>query len=309
MPWMTDRLTVIPFLAKGFFDVTARRGRLRSPLRKRCRSVAVAVLALAFISVLKAQAAAEDPVAAAEAVIATLSPSESDAARFAVDDGERARFRLTPGRRGGLALNAMDAGTRAATFEFLRATLGPDGAALVDTIIEREAILGRLEGRPGYRDPDLYYLALFGEPGEGRWGFRFEGHHLSLNHAYDGPVLVSVVPFALGANPERHEGEGVPRTVLTGVHEAARDVPAGGPGSGGGAALTAMLERLLIAAPAPFREVYARDLAARLANGDWRLTNGGFRLEGDGIDIEMTGLNRNHIHITVEDNRNDFGGL
>jgi len=33
-----------------------------------------------------------------------------------------------------------------------------------------------------FRDPGRYYVALFGEPAAtAPWGFRYEGHHLSVN--------------------------------------------------------------------------------------------------------------------------------
>jgi hypothetical protein len=41
------------------------------------------------------------------------------------------------------------------------------------------------------RDPELYYISVFGEPGKsGHWGWRVEGHHLSLNFTLeDGRVV------------------------------------------------------------------------------------------------------------------------
>jgi hypothetical protein len=48
----------------------------------------------------------------------------------------------------------------------------------------------------------LYYLRVFGEPGEqGLWGWRFGGHHISLNNLIVDGVLVATTPCFLGANP------------------------------------------------------------------------------------------------------------
>jgi hypothetical protein len=52
------------------------------------------------------------------------------------------------------------------------------------------------------RDPELYYISVFGEPGKsGHWGWRVEGHHLSLNFTLEDGRVVSASPAFLGANP------------------------------------------------------------------------------------------------------------
>ena len=132
---------------------------------------------------------------------ASLSESERARVLRAFSDVDRKAYRLTPGSRGGLSLGSMDRDTRAAAFRFLRSTLSERGIAVVQAAIDREARLGELEGKPDYRDPDNFYLAVFGTPGEGNWGFRFEGHHLSLNVTGSGERLAAVTPWLLGANP------------------------------------------------------------------------------------------------------------
>jgi Protein of unknown function (DUF3500) len=82
-------------------------------------------------------------------------------------------------------------------------------------------------GAPIIRDPELYYLTVFGDPSaKGAWGWRLEGHHVSLRFAIDnGRFLVSSTPQFLGANPaEVPYGYG-PYTglrVLAGQEDAAR---------------------------------------------------------------------------------------
>ena len=58
-------------------------------------------------------------------------------------------------------------------------------------------------GAPVVRDPELYYLTVFGDPAAtGAWGWRLEGHHVSLRFAIDnGRMLVSSTPQFLGSNP------------------------------------------------------------------------------------------------------------
>ena len=71
--------------------------------------------------------------------------------------------------------------------------------------MEVEGILGVLvegEGRRFSRDPEAYWVSVFGTPlTTGTWGWRWEGHHLSLHFTVvDGAVTVSTPTF-LGANP------------------------------------------------------------------------------------------------------------
>ena len=73
-------------------------------------------------------------------------------------------------------------------------------------IIEHESVLGPLEKEQGIvsfvRDPDLYYFTIFGEPGGGEpWGWRAEGHHVSLHFSVWNDDIISMTPFFFGANP------------------------------------------------------------------------------------------------------------
>ena len=86
--------------------------------------------------------------------------------------------------------------------------LSPAGYVTVATIIGLENVLDYTEGfkasydRERGRDPGMYYLRVFGEPAdEGLWGWRFGGHHVSLNNLVVDGVLVATTPCFLGANP------------------------------------------------------------------------------------------------------------
>jgi hypothetical protein len=66
-----------------------------------------------------------------------------------------------------------------------------------------EAILAELEkGGPMVRNPGWYFFTIFGTPSRtGKWGWRVEGHHLSLNFTLDGDQVVAATPAFFGANP------------------------------------------------------------------------------------------------------------
>jgi hypothetical protein len=118
-------------------------------------------------------------------------------------DEDREDWSYVPRSRAGLALGDMNTGQRDATNALLAAGLSERGNDKVLGILRIEPILGQIEGSPSFRDPGRYHVAVFGQPGaEGPWGWRFEGHHLSLNftHAHG---RVSSTPAFFGANPAR----------------------------------------------------------------------------------------------------------
>ena len=58
------------------------------------------------------------------------------------------------------------------------------------------------EGPGRFRDPRLYYLAIFGDPaGAAPWAWRFEGHHIALHYAVHDGAVASASPAFLGAHP------------------------------------------------------------------------------------------------------------
>jgi len=75
-------------------------------------------------------------------------------------------------------------------------------------IMNHELILGPLEvenNRVTYpRDPLLYSWTIFGDPaGSDPWGWRVEGHHVSLHYSIWQDRVLSMTPFFFGANPAR----------------------------------------------------------------------------------------------------------
>jgi hypothetical protein len=51
--------------------------------------------------------------------------------------------------------------------------------------------------------PRNYYFAFFGSPNDTRWGFKLEGHHLSVNFTFVGDKI-SVTPFFVGTDPAEY---------------------------------------------------------------------------------------------------------
>jgi hypothetical protein len=91
---------------------------------------------------------------------------------------------------------------RAATHELLKAGLSTVGYAKAVNIIRLEEVLRQLETFGFSRDPENYYVTIFGAPATAEpWGWRLEGHHLSLNFTLVPGKPVAVTPAFMGANP------------------------------------------------------------------------------------------------------------
>ena len=152
-----------------------------------------------------ASAVANDPAATAAAdFLALLDGPAREQAVYPLDDGERFDWKFVPRSRNGLPLKEMTLEQRTAAHRLLQATTSSQGYLKANAVIELERILGLLEGRPDRRDPEDYYVTVFGTPSSsGPWAWRFEGHHLSLNFSFPVERLVVTGPAFIGANPAR----------------------------------------------------------------------------------------------------------
>ncbi len=139
---------------------------------------------------------------AATAFLAALDAGKQRRAAFAFGDAERRNWHYVPRRRRGLPFKDMPAPARAATHELLKSALSAVGYEKVVNVIRLEEVLRQLESLGFFRDPENYYVSIFGTPGAtGPWGWRLEGHHLSLNFTVVPGRPVAVTPAFLGANP------------------------------------------------------------------------------------------------------------
>jgi hypothetical protein len=146
----------------------------------------------------------------AQRLVDSLNDEQRAKAVFSFDDKERTNWHFVPYQtpdkkpmRKGLRLEDMTEAQRDMARDLLKVGTSPEGYTKANTIMGLEAILRELEmGKGAVRDPQWYFFAFFGAPSKtGRWGWRVEGHHLSLNFVVDGGQLVSATPFFLGANP------------------------------------------------------------------------------------------------------------
>jgi hypothetical protein len=212
---------------------------MRHPLATRRAGVAAAMLLLGAIAAhpLSAQTPADRgastaAVLAARAALRALSDSTRPAATFSFDTTERSNWFYVPLDRRGLTLARMTAEGRARVDSLLLTGLSPSGFATAKSIIRHESILHDIEAagppemRRFVRDSNKYYLSVFGQPdASDAWGWRVEGHHLSVNYTEIGRSVQVVSPVFFGANPARvPSGPKAGLRILAAEEDLARDL-------------------------------------------------------------------------------------
>lgn len=141
---------------------------------------------------------------AATAFLAALGPEQRTSASQSFDSEERLNWQESPGPRQGARLRDLDTNQRDLAMDLLQTGVSDVGYHKVETLLAREPVLSALQQSAegaAVRSPDLYYVAIWGTPStEQPWGWRFEGHHISLNYTVAGGQ-VSAAPLFLGAQP------------------------------------------------------------------------------------------------------------
>ena len=161
----------------------------------------------------------------------SLSPEQRAKAALAFSSDDRLRWHFIPNEtfpRKGLMLKEMNEAQRRHAHDLLRTGLSAQGYNKVTAIIELEDILKAIEkGGKIARDKEEYYFTVFGAPAaKGAWGWRLEGHHVSLRFTIvDGAAKSDVAssPMFLGSNPaEVQDGGKKGLRVLGAEEDAAR---------------------------------------------------------------------------------------
>ena len=149
------------------------------------------------------EAAAAEMAEAANAFLAALTPEQRAQAGFEMKDDERLNWHYIPRERKGIPFKEMTPAQRSLGHAFLSTGLSQRGYIKAVTIMTLEQILHEIEKNGKFaRDPELYFFSVFGKPGPGAtWGWRVEGHHLSLNFTIIGGTVIAGSPSFFGTNP------------------------------------------------------------------------------------------------------------
>jgi hypothetical protein len=171
--------------------------------------VAAATVAGAAVVSKDAEPVATRMYSAADRLVGTLDARQKAQALFTYEDSERTNWHFVPHQRQkkplrkGLPLEQMTAEQKAFALRLLETGTSPGGYGEATTIMSLENLLKDLEKNGvNVRNPEWYFFSIFGTPSKtGKWGWRVEGHHLSVNFALDKGQLIGATPFFFGANP------------------------------------------------------------------------------------------------------------
>lgn len=143
-------------------------------------------------------------ISASENFLDSLDSTQKDKASFAFDDEERLNWHFIPRARQGVTLKELNRDQLALARELLQTLFSAKGFQKTEDVRDLESVLATLETNGRFdRDPDLYYLSVFGTPSmQGAWALRYEGHHLAFNWTFiEGAGIIASTPQFFGSNP------------------------------------------------------------------------------------------------------------
>ncbi len=164
-------------------------------------SLVLTFLCLAPFSIF-AGSPAEEMAEAANDFLTSLKTDQYTKASFDLKSDERTNWHFIPKTRVGLPFKEMTKEQRNFAHALLDSGLSQRGYVKATEIMSLELVLFDLENKSPKRDPELYYVSIFGHPGStNTWGWRVEGHHLSINFTIVDGKEISTTPSFFGSNP------------------------------------------------------------------------------------------------------------
>src|SRR6058998_2528796 len=195
-------------------------------------------VALAVGSLVAAERSSSAMASAATKFLGSLTPEQRQQASFAFNSDERTHWHFIPTEtfpRKGLTIKEMNESQRKLAHDLIKAGLSQRGYLTASQIMELEKTLGAIEeatrtternarGNVLVRDPEKYFFSVFGTPSaRDTWGWRVEGHHVSLQFTVVNGTLVAGAPTFFGSNPaEVREGPKKGLRILAAEEDAAR---------------------------------------------------------------------------------------
>lgn len=141
----------------------------------------------------------------ATAFLATLEPAQQAGAQFAFDDPLRRRWNYMLGSRRapGLPMESMVGEQKEAALDLLDTALSRTGMEKALNVMLQQDILRDewSKGSPD-RNSERFSVMVFGTPSASApWGWRWEGHHLSLSFTLMGDEVISATPNSFSSEP------------------------------------------------------------------------------------------------------------
>ena len=199
---------------------------------------AASLAVLAVGSAIAADRSSSAMASAATKFLDSLTPEQRQEATFAFNTDERLRWHFIPTEtypRKGLLVKRMREPQRKLAHDLLKAGLSQRGYMTASQIMDLESVLDAIEaaqrtretsprGQPLARDPEKYFFSIFGTPStHDTWGWRVEGHHVSLHFNVVNGSIVAAAPTFFGSNPaEVREGPKKGLRILGAEEDGAR---------------------------------------------------------------------------------------
>ncbi|MEO0477590.1 MAG: DUF3500 domain-containing protein, partial [Planctomycetota bacterium] len=135
----------------------------------------------------------------------------------------RKDWHFIPRERKGLHFGDMTNEHKKLVHQLMQTALSDSGYLKATDIIWLESVLYELSNQAAFRSPNNYVIQIFGDPTdeEAAWGWRLEGHHLSINLTYT-PEGIATTPLFFGTNPAVvQQGPLAGKRVLSDEHNLA----------------------------------------------------------------------------------------
>lgn len=154
----------------------------------------------------------------------SFSEKQKAECSFDFNDPHRTQWSRLPGNRKGLKLTAFSQEQKTVLHRLLRRFFPSQGYLKVTSIMFNEDIQKKNEPELGRNE---YWFSFFGEAvSDKQWGWKLEGHHLSINMTLKGDQLISFTPVTFATNPAitHSDGERDGLAILYQEEELARQL-------------------------------------------------------------------------------------
>ena len=169
----------------------------------------------------------QEMVEATNAFVSSLSVQQRNNGIYTFEDEERFNWHFIPRDRKGVPFRSMNDSQRAAAQNVLQTFFSAKGYQRAEAVRSLESVLAEIEVNGRFdRDPELYFLTIFGTPGlDSNWALRYEGHHLAYNWTFVSGMGIASSPQFFGSNPaEVRSGEKIGTRVLSVEEDLGRDL-------------------------------------------------------------------------------------
>ncbi len=141
---------------------------------------------------------------AANDLLNSLDDQQKKIVQFELQDDERQNWHFIPKERNGLTLKQMQPQQQQLGYALLATGMSSRGFTKALQVMTLEHVLWVQSNKNPIRDHEKYHFSIFGKPtANGTWGWRVEGHHLSLNFTIIKGRVIASTPSFFASNPAK----------------------------------------------------------------------------------------------------------